>query len=313
MAINASDVKKLREETGAGMMDCKKALGETDGDMDKAIDLLRERGLMKAAKKASRVAAEGLCDMVISSDHSIGAIVEVNSETDFVAKNQEFIDFVHSIAQTACEGKINDAELLKEAVLKGDSKTVGEVLTEKIAKIGENMSVRRCATEEGKVYGYLHGGKIAALVNLDSDIPSEKLELLGKDLAMQIASMKPRYVCVDDVEGDYISHEKEVLLAQAKNENEEEIKKGGKGKPDAVIEKMVEGRLKKELKDICLLEQAFIKDPDLSVLKLLDKTAKELGGVISVKSIRRFEVGEGIEKKEEDFQAEVAKQIHGTA
>lgn len=312
MAISASDVKKLREMTGAGMMDCKKALDKTDGDFDKAVDLLREKGLAKAAKKSSRIAAEGLTDMIIAEDHSVGAICEVNSETDFVAKNKEFVDFVRAITETACENKIQDIESLKKANLKGDSKAIEEVLTEKIAKIGENMTLRRVAVEEGLVYGYLHGGKIAALVNFESDIAPEKLEEIGKDVAMQIASMNPLYISSDDVDEDYIAHEKEVLLNQARNENEEEIKQGKKGKPDNILEKMVMGRLNKELKAVCLLEQAFVKDPDTTVEKLIEKTGKDLRGKLKVKSIKRFEVGEGIEKKEEDFQAEVQKQINGT-
>lgn len=312
MAISASDVKKLREMTGAGMMDCKKALDSTDGDFDKAVDLLREKGLATAQKKSSRVAAEGLTDLIISEDHSVGAICEVNSETDFVAKNKEFIDFVRAITETACENKINNIDELKKATLKGESESIEDVLTKKIAKIGENMTVRRVAVEKGLVYGYLHGGKIAAMVNFDSDIAPDKLEEIGKDISMQIASMHPLYISSDDVDEEYISHEREVLLNQAKNENEEEKAAGGKGKPDNILEKMVEGRLHKELKAVCLLEQAFVKDPDITVANLLEKTAKDLGGKISIKSMTRFEVGEGIEKKEEDFQEEVQKQINGT-
>lgn len=311
MAISAKDVKDLREKTGAGMMDAKKALEETNGDMEKAIDLLREKGLAKAAKKAGRIAAEGLIDMIIAEDHAKGAILEVNSETDFVAKNQEFVDFVHAVCETVIDKEPTTKEDLDAAEFKSEGKSVDIVLKEKIAKIGENMSIRRFVIEKGKIFGYVHGSKIAVLINLESDADPSKLAELGKDLAMQVASMSPKYVCVDDVDPAYVAHEKEILMNQALNENEEDAKAGKKTKPVEIIEKMVAGRLQKELKEVCLLEQAFVKDSELTIAQLIEKISKNIGSPIKVASFQRFEVGEGLEKREEDFQAEVAKQIKG--
>ncbi|MDF2616025.1 MAG: tsf [Sedimentibacter sp.] len=302
MEVTASMVKELRDKTNAGMMDCKKALKETDGDMEKAIDYLREKGLSQAAKKADRIAAEGLTTALISADGKTGVVVEVNSETDFVAKNEEFINFVQDVAKVVVENIPADVEALKAVVL-GTGKTVQETLTDKIAKIGENMSIRRFAAEKvnnGAVVGYIHGGgKISVIVALESEGDKEALEVLGKDLAMQVAAMNPKYISTDDVDQEFIAHEREVLIAQALNE----------GKPQNIVEKMVEGRLQKELKEVCLLEQAFVKDGDLTVKKVIANTAAKLGKDIKVSGVQRFEVGEGIEKKSENFADEVAKQM----
>ena len=301
MVITASMVKELRDKTNAGMMDCKKALKETEGDMEKAVDFLREKGLSQAAKKADRIAAEGLTTALISEDGKSGVVVEVNSETDFVAKNNEFKEFVVDVAKAVIEKNPTDLESLKAAELNG--KTVQEILTDKIARIGENMSIRRFASEKvnsGVVVDYIHGGgKISVIVALESEGEKEALAVLGKDLAMQIAAMNPKYISTDDVDPEFIAHEKEVLIAQALNE----------GKPQNIVEKMVEGRLRKELKEVCLLEQAFVKDADLTVKKVIANTAAKLGKDIKISGVQRFEVGQGIEKKEENFADEVAKQI----
>jgi elongation factor Ts len=302
MEITAALVKELREKTNAGMMDCKKALQETAGDIEKAIDYLREKGLSKASKKSDRIAAEGLTCALVSECGKKGVVAEVNSETDFVAKNEEFRSFVEVVAKTALNNEPADIEALKAEKLE-DGKTLQETLTEKIAKIGENMSIRRFEIEkvnEGRVVSYIHaGGKISVIVALESEGDKDALEVLGKDLAMQVAAMNPKYISTDDVDADYIAHEREVLIAQALNE----------GKPQNIVEKMVEGRLQKELKEVCLLEQAFVKDGDITVKKYIDNTAKNIGKSIKVSGVQRFEVGEGIEKKAENFADEVAKQI----
>ncbi|MDO5095477.1 MAG: translation elongation factor Ts [Peptostreptococcaceae bacterium] len=302
MEITASMVKELREKTQAGMMDVKRALQEADGDMDRAADILREKGLSKAAKKADRIAAEGLVKIAISDDAKTGAIIEVNSETDFVAKNEEFIGFVKNVADAVLAKLPQNVEELKALPFAGTSEDIGTKLNALIAKIGENMNLRRLATEKanGAVVGYTHGtGKIAVLVNFDSEASPADLEELGKDVAMQIAAMNPMYISRDDVDQAYIAHEREILTAQAMNE----------GKPEEIAKKMVEGRLNKQLKEVCLLDQTFVKDSDLTISQVIDNRAKALGKSIKIASIQRFEVGEGIEKKEEDFAAEVAKQL----
>jgi elongation factor Ts len=303
MNITASMVKELREKTNAGMMDCKKALKETDGDMEKAVDFLREKGLSQAAKKSSRIAAEGLTTALVSSDGKKGVVVEVNSETDFVAKNEEFKCFVGDLAKVVLDKTPSDVEALKATAMEA-GKTVEEVLTDKVAKIGENMSIRRFAVIEvsnGAVVEYIHGGgKISVVVGLESEGDQVVLQELGKDLAMQVAAMNPKYISKDDVDQEYLAHEREVLVAQALNE----------GKPQKIVEKMVEGRLQKELKDVCLLEQAFVKDGDLTVKKVIANTAAKLGKEIKIAGVQRFEVGEGIEKKSENFAEEVAKQMN---
>ena len=303
MEITASMVKELREKTNAGMMDCKKALKETDGDMEKAIDYLREKGLSQAAKKSGRIAAEGLTTAVIAGCGKKGVVLEVNSETDFVAKNEEFQNFVAETAQIILDKNPADIEALKTTEYMNEGRTVQDVLTEKIARIGENMSVRRFKVEEvnnGAVVSYIHGnGKISVIVALESEGDVSALEELGKDIAMQVAAMNPKYIRREDVDQEYIAHEREILIHQALNE----------GKPQNIVEKMVEGRLNKELKEVCLLEQAFVKDGDLTVSKVIANTAAKIGKEIKIAGVQRFEVGEGIEKKSENFADEVAKQM----
>ncbi|MGL4362280.1 MAG: translation elongation factor Ts [Cellulosilyticaceae bacterium] len=302
MAITAGMVKELRERTGAGMMDCKNVLNEVDGDMEKAIEVLREKGLAKAAKKAGRVAAEGLVKEAVAADNKSAAIVEINSETDFVGKNEQFVTFVNQVAQIALANKTSDVEALKALPWIDDAtKTVGDVLTEKIATIGENLTIRRVAfmSTEGTIAAYTHGGgKIVALVDVDAD--GAKAVEVGRNVAMQIAAVNPEYISMDEVADEYKAKEKEILLNQAMNENPE--------KPQNIIEKMIIGRLNKQLKEVCLLEQEYVKDPDFTVAKYV---ANELGKESAIKAFVRFETGEGIEKVEEDFAAEVAKQING--
>ena len=299
--ITAQMVKELRESTGAGMMDCKKALQEAEGNMEKAVDILREKGLSKAAKKADRVAAEGLVTVEINADHTAAAIVEVNSETDFVAKNEDFKQFVKDAAEMALATEATEiAALLEENHAEG--KALKDVLNDRIAKIGEKLDFRRFEklTTEGQIAGYIHGaGKIGVLVELLTDARDERVLTLGKDIAMQVAAMNPKYVSREDVDPAYIAHETEVLTAQALNE----------GKPANIVEKMVKGRLEKELKEVCLLEQTFVKDSDFTIKKLVAEVAKTVGSDIKVGRVVRFEVGEGIEKKEENFAEEVAKQL----
>ena len=291
--ITASQVMELRNKTGAGMMECKKVLTETDGDEAKAIELLKERGILKAAKKSDRIAAEGLVEVYISDDKKVGAIVEVNSETDFVSKNDEFKTFVESVAKQVAVNNPTDVEsLLAEKSMLDDSKTVNEVLTEKIAKIGENMSIRRFERYEtnGMLVSYIHGG---GKIGVMSDIEGAEEEL-GKDICMQIAASKPEFVNESDVPEDRLNKEKEILKAQVINE----------GRPENIAERIVEGRLGKFYEEICLVDQAFVKDPNQKVKDLLkSKNA-------TVSRFVRFERGEGIEKKEENYAEEVAKQLN---
>ena len=291
--ITASLVKELREKTGAGMMDCKKVLTETDGNMEKAIELLRERGIAKAAKKSGRVAAEGLVNAFVSNDNKFGAVVEVNSETDFVAKNDEFKEFVSDIAeQVAKEKPTTVEELLNQKFIKNEAKTVSEVLTDKIAKIGENISIRRFErfeSETNLVEKYIHGeGKIGVLVEIENG----NLEL-AKDVCMQIAAAKPEFINREDVPAERLEKEMEILKVQAMNE----------GKPEAIAEKIVQGRVGKFYSEICLVDQEFVKNPDMKVKDLLASSNAK------VINFARFEKGEGIEKKEENFAEEVMKQI----
>ena len=292
--ITASQVKELREKTGAGMMECKKVLTETNGDEEKAIELLRERGIAKAAKKSDRIAAEGLVDTYISEDGKVGVVVEVNAETDFVAKNDEFKSFVVDVAKQVAEtNPVSVEALLEEKSIAEADKTVGEVLTNKIATIGENMSIRRFERFETNnlLESYIHGdGKIAVLVEIENGTPE-----LAKDICMQIAAARPEYLDRESVPAERLEKEMEILKAQAMNE----------GKPEAIAEKIVQGRLGKFYSEICLVEQEFVKDSDIKVGKLVaDKGAKII-------RFARFEKGEGIEKKEENFAEEVAKQING--
>ncbi len=307
MAITAGMVKELREMTGAGMMDCKKALTETNGDMDAAVEFLRKNGQAKAEKKAGRIAAEGIVKTVVKDDKS-AAIVEVNSETDFVAKNDEFQGFVENVVNQVADSEAADIDaFMAEPWAADTSKTVKDALVEKIATIGENLNIRRferVSEENGCVVSYIHGGgRIGVLVAAETDVVNDEIKKCLKNVAMQIAAMYPKYVSRDEVSQEYMDHEKEILLAQAKKENPE--------KPDNIIEKMIIGRLNKELKEICLLDQVYVQDSDLTVAKYVDKVAKENGAKMTVKKFVRFETGEGIEKKEENFAEEVAKQMAG--
>ena len=306
MAITAGMVKELREMTGAGMMDCKKALNETNGNMDEAIEFLRKNGQAKADKKAGRIAAEGIVKAIVKDD-KVAAIVEVNSETDFVAKNADFQSYVEEVANQALNTNAADMDaFLAEAWVADNSKTVKEVLTEKISVIGENLNIRRFekVETEGCVVSYIHGGgRIGVLIEAETDVINDEIIGCLRNVAMQVAAMSPKYVSRDEVSADYLEHEKEILLAQAKTENPE--------KPDNIIEKMIIGRLNKELKEICLLDQVYVQDSDYTVSKYVEKVAKENGANVTVKKFVRFETGEGLEKKSEDFAAEVAAQIEG--
>ncbi|WMJ87952.1 translation elongation factor Ts [Anaerocolumna sp. MB42-C2] len=306
MAITAAMVKDLREMTGAGMMDCKKALAATEGDMDKAVEFLREKGLAAAEKKAGRIAAEGVCATSISEDGKTAAIVEVNSETDFVAKNETFRAFVTAVVNQAAKTTTTDIDaFLAEKWELDSSKTIKEELSSQIAIIGENMNIRRfqkVVAENGFVESYIHGGgRIGVLVEAECAVYNDAAREAAKNIAMQIAAIYPKYVQRSEIPQDYIEHEKEILKAQAMNENT--------GKPENIIEKMIEGRLNKELKEICLVDQIYVKDGDLTVQKYLDAVSKELGTPIAIKSFVRFETGEGLAKKEENFADEVAKQM----
>ena len=290
--VTASLVKELREKTGAGMMDCKKVLTETDGDMEKAIELLRERGIAKAAKKSGRVAAEGLVEAYISEDGKVGAIVEVNSETDFVAKNEEFKTFVKNVAKQVVEKNPKDVEeLLNQEAIFEAGKTVNEALVGKIATIGENLSIRRFARFESKglLESYIHGdGKIAVLINM-----AKGDKELAKDLCMQIAAARPEYLNEQAVPAERVEKEKEILKVQTMNE----------GKPEAIAEKIVLGRIRKFFEEICLVDQVFVKDSNMKVSELLKQKDAEVVEFV------RFEKGEGIEKKEENFAEEVMNQL----
>ena len=281
MAITAGMVKELREMTGAGMMDCKKALSETNGDMDAAVEFLRKNGQAKAEKKAGRIAAEGIVKTVVKDNKA--AIVEVNSETDFVAKNDEFQGFVETVVNQIVDSEAADMDaFMAEAWAADTTKTVKDALVEKIAVIGENLNIRR------------------VLVVADTDVVNDDIKACLKNVAMQVAAMSPKYVSRDEVSQEYMEHEKEILLAQAKKENPE--------KPENIIEKMIIGRLNKEMKEICLLDQVYVQDSDLTVAKYVDKVAKENNANVTVKKFVRFETGEGLEKKVDDFAAEVAAQ-----
>ena len=308
MAVTAADVKKLREMTGAGMMDCKKALTATDGDMDAAVEWLRENGLAKAAKKADRIAAEGIVAVDVSADGKTASIVEVNSETDFVAKNEVFQTYV---AEVAAQAKTTSAtsieEFLAEPWAAEAGQTVDEKLKAMIAKIGENMNIRRFEKVEtdGLVVSYIHaGGKIGVLAVADTDSDSDGVKECLKNVAMQIAALNPKYVSSSDVDEEYKEHEKSILLAQAKNDPK------NANKPDEIIEKMIVGRLNKELKEVCLLEQEYVKAENKeTVAKYIEAVAKAEGCKLALTKFVRFETGEGLEKKEEDFAAEVAAQM----
>lgn len=307
--ITAAMVKELREMTGAGMMDCKKALGETDGDMDAAIEFLRKNGQAKAEKKAGRIAAEGLCNVIVKDD-KVAAVVEVNSETDFVAKNEEFQNFVAAVAQQAVESDAADMDAFMAESWNADtSMTVKDALVAKVAKIGENLNIRRfekVVAEDGCVVSYVHGGgRIGVIVEAATDVVNDSVKEALTNLAMQVAALSPKYVSTEDVSEEYKAHEKEILMAQIANDPKMA------GKPEKVIEGAVTGRLNKELKEVCLLEQVYVKAEDgkQSVAKYIEQVAKENSADLSIKSFVRFETGEGLEKKEENFAEEVAKQM----
>ena len=301
MAFTAQDVKTLREITGCGMMECKKALTEADGDQDKAIELLRERGLAAAAKKASRITAEGVVKAYVDEAKKVGVVIEVNAETDFVAKNAEFQAFVDTCAKTVVEANPADVDALNACKAVGSEMTISELTTEKIQTIGENIKIRRFARYEGAVATYIHaGGSIGVMVKFDTDVADkEGFAEYGKDVAMQVAAANPSYLTEAEVPAEVLEKEKEILKVQAINE----------GKPEAIAEKMVQGRIKKFYKENCLIDQEFIKDGDQTIKSYTDAKAKELGGKIEIVSFVRFEKGEGIEKRADDFASEVASMM----
>ena len=311
MAISAKMVKELREMTGAGMMDCKKALTATDGDMDKAVEFLREKGLATAQKKAGRIAAEGIVMLKVSEDEKKAVAVEVNAETDFVAKNEKFQNYVSQVAAQALATEAADVEsFLNAEWTYSESATVAQELAHQIAVIGENMNIRRFAQvkeENGFVASYTHmGGKIGVLVDVETDVVNDAVKEMAKNVAMQVAALKPQYTNRSEISEEFIAHEKEILMAQIMNDPKESQK------PEKVIAGMINGRINKEMKEICLLDQVYVKAEDgkQSVEKYVEEVAKANGAKITVKGFVRFETGEGLEKKEENFAEEVAKQMN---
>ena len=303
MAFTAKDVQKLREMTGVGMMDCKKALTEADGDFDRAIEWLREKGLAAQTKKAGKVAAEGV-SYAIKADNGVGVVIEVNSQTDFVAKNEVFQDFVRQLASVVASENPADVEALKACKYPGTDRTVAEVTADKVLSIGENIQIRRFVRyADGVNVPYIHmGGKVGVLVNLEVEgIDPAAVVELGKDIAMQICAMNPTYLDKSDVEQSTLDKEKEILMIQAKEDPK------NAGKPENIIEKMVMGRIGKYYEENCLLQQAFVKENKTSVEKHIAEVASQLGGKVVVKAFTRFATGEGIEKAEDDFASEVAK------
>ena len=304
-AFTAKDVKALREKTGCGMMDCKKALTQADGDMDKAIDFLREQGLAKQAKKASRIAAEGVAYAVTTDDCKVGVVIEVNAETDFVAKNDSFMDFVKACANTVIKENPADVEALLALKADGSEQTVAEMLQEKVLTIGENIQIRRFERMEGACVAYVHaGGKIGVLVNFDTDLADKsEFAAYGKDVAMQIAALNTPYLTKEEVPAEVIEHEKSIMVEQLKNDPKMA------NKPEQVLAKIVDGKIGKYYKENCLVDQEFVKDNKLTVAQYTKNTAKALGGSIEIKKFIRFEKGEGIEKRQDDFAAEVASMV----
>ena len=310
MAVTAAMVKELREMTGAGMMDCKKALAATDGDMDKAVEFLREKGLAGAEKKAGRIAAEGIVATAMTEDEKKAVVVEVNAETDFVAKNAKFQAYVAQVAAQALTTTAADMDAFMEEKWAADETlTVKEALSSQISIIGENMNIRRfkqVVEENGVVVSYIHaGGRIGVLVDVETSVVNDAVKEMGKNIAMQIAALNPKYTSRDEVSADFIEHEKSILMAQIQNDPKEA------SKPEKVIQGMIQGRINKELKEIFLLDQTYVKAEDgkQSVAQYVAQVAKETGASITVKGFVRFETGEGLEKKNEDFAAEVAKQM----
>ena len=310
MAVTAGMVKEFREMTGAGMMDCKKALAATDGDMDKAVEFLREKGLAGAEKKAGRIAAEGIVATAMTEDEKKAVVVEVNAETDFVAKNAKFQAYVAQVAAQALTTTAADMDAFMEEKWAADETlTVKEALSSQISIIGENMNIRRfkqVVEENGVVVSYIHaGGRIGVLVDVETSVVNDAVKEMGKNIAMQIAALNPKYTSRDEVSADFIEHEKSILMAQIQNDPKEA------SKPEKVIQGMIQGRINKEMKEICLLDQTYVKAEDgkQSVAQYVAQVAKENGASITVKGFVRFETGEGLEKKEENFAEEVAKQM----
>ncbi len=306
MAFTAQDVKALREKTGCGMMDCKKALTEANGDMDAAIDFLREQGLAKQAKKASRIAAEGVAYAITNDDNTAGVVIEINAETDFVAKNADFLAFVETCAKTVMENDPADVEALAALKAVGTEMTVAELLQEKVLTIGENIQIRRFEKFNGPTVGYVHaGGKIGVIVNFETTVDTTSADFVayGKDVAMQIAALNTAYLNEADVPAETIEHEKEILVAQMKQDPKMA------NKPEQVLAKIVEGKIGKFYKENCLVDQEFVKDNSMTVGKYTESVAKKLGGEIKIVKFTRFEKGEGLEKRQDDFAAEVASMV----
>ncbi|MBR5525053.1 MAG: elongation factor Ts [Clostridia bacterium] len=305
MAFTSKDVMALREKTGVGMMDCKKALQESDGDMEKAIDYLREKGLAKQAKKASRVAAEGMAYATVDYDKKVGVVVEINSETDFAAKSDNFVNFVKDIAAVIINENPADVDALLAANANGQ--TVADLLRDKVMVIGENLSIRRFVRYEGDCVAYVHGGgRIGVLVKFEADAAASGSEALiecGKDVAMQIAALNAPYLNEASVPSDVIEHEKEVQLALIKNDPK------NANKPEMVLEKMITGKMRKYFEENCLVNQAFVKDGNLTVAQYVEQQAKVAGGEMALTAFVRFEKGEGIQKREDDFASEVASMV----
>ncbi|MGN0589119.1 MAG: translation elongation factor Ts [Ruminiclostridium sp.] len=307
MAITAQDVKQLKELTNCGMMDCKRALEETNGDVDAAIKYLREKGLAKAAKKSGRIAAEGLVYTKVDKAKKVGVAVEINVETDFAAKTDRFIEFVELVANTILENDVADVDALKEIVPAGENEKIGDILTERIATIGENIQIRRFVRMTGDIYDYVHNGGgsiIGSIIKLESDNgEDDAVKALAKDLLLQITASAPQFVSQADVPASVIDAEKEVQLNLVKKENAE----SAKPKPENVLEKIVEGRMRKFAEEICLMDQPFVKDPSITVAKHIAAVGKN----VKVVAFARLEKGEGIEKKVDDFASEVAAMAQG--
>ena len=302
MSFTAQDVKTLREKTGCGMMDCKKALTEANGDMDAAVDFLREQGLAKQAKKASRIAAEGIAYALTNDANNVGVVIEINSETDFVAKNADFQNFVKTCALTVIENAPADVDALKACTAYGTDMTVEALLQEKVLTIGENLQIRRFERFESACVGYVHaGGKIGVMVTFDTDVDTTSAEFVayGKDVAMQIAALNTQYLNADAVPAEILEHEKKIMRELVINE----------GKPEAIADKIVMGKISKFYKENCLVDQEFVKDNKMNIQQYTDATAKQLGGKITITGFVRYEKGEGIEKRQDDFAAEVASMV----
>ena len=303
MAFTAKDVAALRERTGCGMMDCKKALTESNGDMEAAVDFLREKGLAAATKKSGRIAAEGMAFATVNEAGNVAVVVEVNAETDFVAQNAEFQAFVKTVADTVIEKNPADVEALLALQATGSNDTVDALLKDKILTIGENIKIRRFAREEGAVVSYVHGsGRIGVIVKFDTSAEvaaKAEFQEYAKNIAMQIAAVNPSYLDEASVPADVVAHEKKILTEQVIND----------GKPAAIAEKIVAGRIAKFFKEICLVDQVYVKDSDITVQQYTESVGKELGGDIKIASFVRFEKGEGLEKKEDNFADEVASMI----